>query len=382
MPTAFLFINCSITALEPRYYGGGTGSDTGTGTGAGTSSGTSPNSGSSSGGPRPSGSGGSSSGNSTGTGTTSSGGTGTDAGTGSGGGEGGTSSGVTGSGSGGGGGASGDAGQGGASLCAQTLAAGATLCDGFETTPSDFTVMATAPDTFVLDTTKFYRGSKSMKFTATNAAYITETKTFTGTTKATNNAFWGRYFFFNNMTTAPMSHSVFGTMHGTDATANAEDFHFVGGSRGKLQAQIQFAADEYTDNMKMPAAADPPFPLAADGWQCWEWQIQPDDSFDFYINGTEVMEMKIVAGKAAMSGANFAPLPVVTTLEIGREYFVEGLLERMIDASDPVARAVLATRRALRRPEHESRRRADRVDSRECCRREPKSGVGRSQRGA
>ena len=195
------------------------------------------------------------------------------------------------------------------SLCTQALAAGATLCDGFETTPSDFTVMATAPDTFVLDTTKFYRGAKSMKFTATNAAYITETKTFTGTTKATNNAFWGRYFFFNNMTTAPMSHSVFGTMHGTDATANAEDFHFVGGSRGKLQAQIQFAADEYTDNMKMPAAADPPFPLAADGWQCWEWQIQADDSFDFYINGTEVMEMKIVAGKAAMSGSELRAAP-------------------------------------------------------------------------
>jgi len=251
-------------------------------------------------------------------GTTSSGAGGKDAGTGSGG----SSSGApAGSGSGSGAVSSGDAGAGGASLCTQTLAAGATLCDGFETTPSDFTVMATAPDTFVLDTTKFYRGSKSMKFTATNAAYITETKTFTGTTKATNNAFWGRYFFFNNMTTAPMSHSVFGTMHGTDATANAMDFHFVGGSRGKLQAQIQFAADEYTDNMRMPAAADPPFPLAADGWQCWEWQIQPDDSFDFYINGTEVMEMKIVAGKAAMSGSNFAPLPVVTTLELGWQYF-------------------------------------------------------------
>jgi hypothetical protein len=176
----------------------------------------------------------------------------------------------------------------------------------------------------VVDTTKFYRGSKSMHFVATSAAngdFITESKTFTGTTKATNNNFWGRYFFFNNMTTAPMSHSVFGDMSGTDATATAMDFHFVGGSRGKLQAQIQFAADQYTDNMKTPAAADPPFPLAADGWQCWEWHIQPDDSFDFYINTAEVMEMKIVAGKAMMSGNTFTPLPVVTTLKLGWQYF-------------------------------------------------------------
>jgi hypothetical protein len=192
--------------------------------------------------------------------------------------------------------------------------------------------MATAPDTFVLDTTKFYRGSKSMKFTATNSAYIVETKTFSGTTKATNNAFWGRYFFFNNMTVAPQSHSVFGDMHGTDSSnAQADDFHFVGGSRGKLQAQIQFAADVYTDNMKTPAAADPPFPLATDGWQCWEWQIQADDSFDFYINGTEVMEMKIVAGKAAMSGSSFTPLPIISQLQLGWQYFGGSMNSGWID---------------------------------------------------
>ncbi len=262
-------------------------------------------------------SGGSSSGGGSSGSSSSSGGTGKDAGSGSG---------VV-------GGGSGDAGAGGPSLCAQAMMPpiSATLCDGFEGATSDFTPTAAAPDTIAVATTKFYRGAKSMYFSATNSAYAVETKTFTGTTKATNNAFWGRYFFFNNMTTAPMSHSVFGDMSGTNATATAMDFHFVGGSRGKLQSQIQFAADQYTDNMKAPSANDPPFPLAADGWQCWEWQIQPDDSFDFYINGAEVMEMKIVAGKAMMSGANFAPLPVVTSLKLGWQYFGGSMNSGWID---------------------------------------------------
>jgi hypothetical protein len=226
----------------------------------------------------------------------------------------------------------GDAGKGGPSLCQATLAAGATLCDGFETMPSDFT--ANPAGSMTADTTQFYRGATSMKFSSSTQAYLTESKTFTGTTKATNNNFWGRYFFLSGVATTaavPQSHAVFGTMMGTDtSSANADAFHFVGGSRGKLQTQIQFAADVFSDNEKTPAMTDPSFPIMSDGWQCWEWQITSDDSYHFYIGGAEVTEMAINAGMG-MGGKSFSPLPTVTSLEIGWQYFGTGLFSGWID---------------------------------------------------
>jgi len=206
------------------------------------------------------------------------------------------------------------------------LAAGATLCDGFETTPSDFTVTTqAATDSIVVDTTKFYRGSKSMHYSATNAAFLVEKKTFTGTTAATNNAFWGRYFILSGVATAAtysMSHVVFGAL--ADAANSGDQFHFVGGSRGKLEAEIRVTGDSYTDSMTAPAAADPAFPLAADGWKCWEWQVTADNSYDFYIDGVEVPEMKVVAGKAMMSGQSFAGMPIFGQLDIGWQSFSGG----------------------------------------------------------
>jgi hypothetical protein len=117
---------------------------------------------------------------------------------------------------------------------------------------------------------------------------------------------------------------VFGTLMGTDTSnANADAFHFVGGSRGKLQSQIQFAADVFSDNEKTPATTDPSFPLMSDGWQCWEWNITSDDSYHFYIKGAEVTEMGIVAGKGT-NGGNFSPLPTITSVEIGWQYYGAG----------------------------------------------------------
>jgi hypothetical protein len=225
----------------------------------------------------------------------------------------------------------GGAGQGGPSLCP---VAGTTLCDGFEgdapgAAASAWTVSATGGGAMAIDTTKFYRGSKSMKFSTTSGtadvkAYIVASKIFTGTTKATNNAFWGRYFILSGVAAAAtysQSHVVFG---GLADAGNTLQFHFVGGSRGKLQAEIAVGGDQYTDNMKTPAAADPAFPLVADGWQCWEWQVTADDSFDFYINGTEVPEMKITAGKAVMNKAGNFPLPIFGGLYLGWESFGGG----------------------------------------------------------
>jgi hypothetical protein len=221
--------------------------------------------------------------------------------------------------------AGGDAGAGGPSLCPVT---GTTLCDGFENAApgaagSDWTITVMGTDRFAVDTTKFYRGSKSMHFTGTTQAYIQETKTFAGTTKATNNAHWGRYFiWFDAGATAPAGHYVFGTMDGTSTVAAANQFHFVGGTRGTVQTQIRTTSDLYTGGGTTPAAADPKVPTAADSWQCWEWQIQPDDSFQFYINGAPVTEMALAAGKDAR-GTTY-PLPTTRTLQLGWEYFGGG----------------------------------------------------------
>jgi hypothetical protein len=353
LPIAALIAGCSSDnslPKSPASSGSSSGtvepvggsSSGGTGSSGGSSSGTAIASGSSSGGGSSSGTGlGGSSSSGTGSGGNSSSGAGS-GGSSSGGGSsgGGSSSGGVakdgGGGSGGGSGGGGDAGKGGASLCAQAKAApiSATICDGFETMPSDFTALPAGSMT--ADTTQSYRGATSMKFSSSTMAYLTESKTFTGTTKATNNAFWGRYFFLSGIaaTAAPMSHSVFGTMVGTEALAadsQGDQFHFVGGSRGKLQTQIRLTtADLYTGGGTTPAAGDPAFPASTDGWQCWEWQLQADDSFQFYINGAPVAEMALTAGKAA-DGTNLSPLPTVTSLEIGWEYFGTALFAGWID---------------------------------------------------
>ncbi len=232
----------------------------------------------------------------------------------------------------------GDAGQGGPSLCdiAKMPPISATICDGFETTPYAFT--SDPAGAMTADTTQFYRGKTSMKFSSSSMAYLTETSTFmqgAAATKTANNNFWGRYWFLSDVATigaVPQSHAVFGTMMGTDtSSANADAFHFVGGSRGKLQSQIEFAGDVFSDNEKTPASTDPSFPLMADGWQCWEWQLTDADTYTFYINGVAIPEMGIVAGKGTNNGGNFSPLPTVTELEIGWQYFGTGLYAGWID---------------------------------------------------
>jgi hypothetical protein len=180
----------------------------------------------------------------------------------------------------------------------------------------------------VADTTQFYRGKTSMYFALSSMAYLVESTTFmqgAAATKTANNNFWGRYWFLSNIATmalVPQSHAVFGTMMGTDtSSANADAFHFVGGSRGKLQSQIEFAGDVFSDNEKMPASTDPAFPLMGAGWQCWEFQLTDNDTFTFYIGGVAVPEMGIVAGKGTDNGGNFSPLPTVTSLELGWQYY-------------------------------------------------------------
>ncbi len=204
----------------------------------------------------------------------------------------------------------------------------AVICDGFENAApgaagSDW-VSAAAGVTVNTDMTKVYRGTKSLQITGNTNVLIAETKTFTGTTKATNNALWGRLFFLSGVATAsgwPITHTFFGALS-SGMPAASDDFHFVGGSRAKLLAQIALNGDKYTDpSGKNATGTEPAFPLAAAGWQCWEWHDQPDDSYDFYINGAEVPEMKIVAGKASYGGMTLSPMPIFKKLSLGWNNF-------------------------------------------------------------
>jgi hypothetical protein len=212
-------------------------------------------------------------------------------------------------------------GPGGDSKCA-TLT-GATLCDGFETAApgaagSDWTIKGA---TITLDTTKFYRGKSSVQYSSLASAYIVEKKTFAGATKATNNAFWARYYVLSGVSTYPAGHTVFGTLADTADATDPNRFHFVGGSRQKLMAEIRITGDTYTNagGGQMPNAMAPPFPVVADGWKCWEFQVTADDSFDFFIDGVEVLDMKITKGKA--NGGTFSPLPIFGQLQLGWQSF-------------------------------------------------------------
>ena len=204
-------------------------------------------------------------------------------------------------------------GPGGPSLCASL--SGAALCDGFEDAAPGSNGSAWTATSATVDSTKFYRGTKSIHITGSNA-FISETKTFTGSTKATNNNLWGRYFFLTDLAAgkADAGHVVFSRL--TDGKLH---FHFAGGSRGVLQAEIASGGDQYT-NAREPAVKVPLYPTATDGWQCWEWHVTEDDSFNFYVNGAEVTDMAIVKGVATKSKAKF-PLPIFQKLELGYQSF-------------------------------------------------------------
>ena len=103
---------------------------------------------------------------------------------------------------------------GGDSKCTATAAAIGKLCDGFEgaapgTAMSSFVYALAGTSTAVVDTTKPYRGTKSVHIKSAGQAYIRETATFTQSgTKATNNEMWGRIFIWFSQTGNPQSHDV------------------------------------------------------------------------------------------------------------------------------------------------------------------------------
>jgi len=204
--------------------------------------------------------------------------------------------------------------QGGPSKCP---AAGTRLCDGFETgAPGDagsvFKFELGSGSTGVVDTTKAFRGSKSVHMkTATAQAFITETASFTGTTAATNNAGWGRMYIWFETKANPQSHDVFIRLEDPASSASSAQLHVAGGSRGQLAAEIRSGSDLYKPKIAEPPPADRVlFPLATPAWQCWEWHTTAENTLEFYIDGELYAPMSVTA-------ADKWPFPIFKKLYLG-----------------------------------------------------------------
>ena len=204
--------------------------------------------------------------------------------------------------------------SGGPSKCP---AAGTTLCDGFETgAPGDagsvFKFELGSGSTGVVDTTKAFRGTKSVHMkTATAQAFITETASFKGTTAVTNNAGWGRMFIWFETKANPQSHDVFIRLEDPDSKVSSAQLHLAGGSRGQLAAEIRTTTDLYKPTIATPPPAGRVlFPLATPKWQCWEWHTTADNTLEFYIDGELYAPMSVTA-------ADKWPFPVFKKLYLG-----------------------------------------------------------------
>lgn len=169
-----------------------------------------------------------------------------------------------------------------------------------------------AGSTGVVDSTKVFRGSKSVHLKTTSAqAFITETATFTGTTAATNNQTWGRLFIWFETKANPQSHDVFIRLEDPDSSLSSAQLHVAGGSRGQLAAEIRSGSDLYKPKIVEPAPAGRVlFPLATPKWQCWEWHTTPDNTLEFYIDGELYAPMSVVV-------ADKWPFPIFKKLYLG-----------------------------------------------------------------
>lgn len=220
------------------------------------------------------------------------------------------SGGTTGSGGGNSGSTSGPITAGGDSKCAGSMAK---LCDGFEeadigATGSAWTAATGGGTTVAVDTSKPYRGSKSVHITFKAAAnaqgFITETKTFSASgTAAMNNSLWGRMFVWYQLDagqTAPAGHFVF-----IRAEGGGSQLHIAGGHGAMLGAEIRTTTDLY--KYAAPAVPVPPAPAA---WHCWEWHTEADNTLQFFIDG------KVLSGMA-VTAADKWPFPNFGKLYLG-----------------------------------------------------------------
>jgi hypothetical protein len=216
-------------------------------------------------------------------------------------------------GTGGGSGAVGPIVAGGPSKCATTSGVGK-LCDGFEgpapgAAGSVFKFDLGAGSTGVVDTTKAYRGSKSVHMTTNGAqAFIAETMTFAQPgAVATNNELWGRMFIWFATTANPQSHDVFITLEDPASTAQSAQFHVAGGSRGFLASQIRITSDLYHPPMGTGTIK---FPLVPPKWSCWEWHTTAANTLEFYVDGALYAPMSVTV-------ADKWPFPIFKSMSLG-----------------------------------------------------------------
>ncbi len=220
------------------------------------------------------------------------------------------SGGMTGSGAGDSGSSTGPITAGGDSKCAGSTAK---LCDGFEEADvgaagSAWTALTGGGTTVAVDTSKPYRGSKSVHITfkagANAQGFITETKTFmAGGTAATNNALWGRMFVWYQLDagqTAPAGHFVF-----IRAEGGGSQLHIAGGHGAMLGAEMRTNSDMYKY-----ASPTVPVPAVPAAWHCWEWHTAADNTLQFFIDG------KVVPGMA-VTAADKWPFPNFSKLYLG-----------------------------------------------------------------
>lgn len=205
---------------------------------------------------------------------------------------------------------------GGDSKCTATAAAIGKLCDGFEgaapgTAMSSFVYALAGTSTAVVDTTKPYRGTKSVHIKSAGQAYIRETATFTQSgTKATNNEMWGRIFIWFSQTGNPQSHDVFITLEDPTSSLMAQQYHVAGGSRGLLNSGIRFdtpPGDHYQPAMGTGMIN---YDTQTPQWHCWEWHTTAANASDFYVDGTLYAMMSVTASM------NW-PLPIFKSMSLG-----------------------------------------------------------------
>ena len=205
------------------------------------------------------------------------------------------SGGMTGSGGGNSGSSTGPITAGGDSKCAGSTAK---LCDGFEDTDvgatgSAWTALTGGGTTVAVDTSKPYRGTKSVHITfkagANAQGFITETKTFSASgTAAMNNALWGRMFVWYQLDagqTAPAGHFVF-----IRAEGGGSQLHVAGGHGAMLGAEMRTNSDMYKY-----ASPSVPVPAVPAAWHCWEWHTGADNTLQFFIDGKVVPGMAVTA---------------------------------------------------------------------------------------
>ena len=173
-------------------------------------------------------------------------------------------------------------GDGGASKCG---CPGFTFCENFEGATVDTTRWTLDSDmgTAVIDATKSARGGKSLhvniKSGAGDRALLTTSKPF----PAANNSFFGRAFVFAKAPTPNVHTGIFAAIGGTTEVRLGLDH------MGDIEPNYMSATNEYgvftSNKSKMPTGV----------WSCLEWEYRGTGELHFFLNGTEMTQIEVLA---------------------------------------------------------------------------------------